>query len=68
MSDNPVLAYRREAQEFFQSAEHLLAAALSFPGYTEDEVAMIGYYLAEIQKTLAVLTEKSNIISVPQLS
>ena len=68
MSDNPVLAYRREAQEFFQSSEHLLAAALSCPGYTEDEVAMIGYYLAELQKTLAVLTEKSNIISVPQLS
>ena len=68
MSDNPVLAYRREVQEFFQSSEHLLAAALSFPEYTEDEVAMIGYYLAEMQKTLVVLTEKSHIISVPQLS
>jgi hypothetical protein len=54
MSDNPVLAYRREVQEYLRASEHLLVAAAEPPSLTEEEVAMIGYYAAEIQKILPV--------------
>jgi hypothetical protein len=57
MSDNPVLAYRREAQAYFRSCEHLLAAAVTSP-FSEEELAMIGYYAAEVQKILPVCTAK----------
>jgi hypothetical protein len=50
MSDNPVFAYRREVQEYLRASEHLLAAATSRPPFTEEELAMIRYYVAEVQK------------------
>ena len=54
MSDNPVLAYRQEVQDYLRSCERLIAAAISFPSFTQEELAMIGYYAAEIQKILPV--------------
>ena len=58
MSDNPVLAYRRKAQAYLRSCEHLLAAATSFPSFSEEELSMVAYYAAEVQKILAVSTAK----------
>ena len=54
MSDNPILAYRKEVQEYFQSWEHLSAAAASFPSFSEEELSMVKYYAAEVQKIVAV--------------
>jgi hypothetical protein len=58
MSDNPVFAYRREIQDYLRSCEHLIAAASNPPPFTQEELAMIGYYAAEVQKILAVPTAK----------
>ena len=58
MSDNPVLAYRREVQAYLRSCEHLLSAARIPSSLTEEEWAMIGYYVAEIQKLLPVSDKK----------
>ncbi len=58
MSDNPILAYRREVQEYLRSCEHLLVAATEPPSLTEEELAMIGYYVAQLQKLLPVSDEK----------
>jgi hypothetical protein len=58
MSDNPVLTYRREIQEYLRSCEHLLAAASTPPPFTEEERSMVRYYVAEVQKILAVPTAK----------
>jgi hypothetical protein len=54
MPDNPVLAYRQEVQDYLRSCERLLAAAASFPSFSDEELAMVRYYAAEIQKTLPV--------------
>jgi hypothetical protein len=58
MSDNPVLAYRREIQDYLRSCEHLLAAAATPPSFTHEELAMVTYYVAEVQKILPVTTAK----------
>jgi len=58
MSDNPVLAYRDEVQVYLRSCEYLLAAATTSPPFIHEELAMIGYCVAEVQKILAVSTEK----------
>ena len=58
MLDNPVFAYRREVQDYLRSCEHLLAAAATSAPFTQEEMAMIGYYAAEVQKILAVTTAK----------
>lgn len=59
MSDNPVFAYRREIQDYLRSCEHLLAAAVTSPQpFTKEELAMVGYYAAEIQKILPVSAER----------
>ena len=50
MSDNPVFAYRREVQEYLLASERLLSAATSSPAFSEEELAMIRYYVAEVQK------------------
>ena len=59
MSDNvnPVFDYRREVQDYLRSCEHLLAAATTPPSLTGEELAMIGYYMAYIQKLLPVSDE-----------
>ena len=54
MSDNPVFAYRREVQDYLRSCEHLLSAATTSPSLTDEELAMIGYYVAEVQKILPI--------------
>ena len=54
MSDNPVLDYRREIQDYLRSCEHLVVAASTPPPFTKEELAMVGYYAAEVQKILAV--------------
>lgn len=38
--------------------EHLLSAATAPPSLTEEELAMIGYYVAQVQKLLPVSDEK----------
>ena len=58
MLDNPVLAYRREIQDYLRSCEHLLAAATSSPPFTQEKLAMVGYYAAEVQKILPWPTAK----------
>ena len=58
MSDNPILAYRREIQEYLRSCEHLLAAVTSLPPFSEEELAMVRYYAAEVQEILPVSTAK----------
>ena len=54
MSDNPVFAYRHEVQNYLRACEHLLAAATTSPPFTQEELVMMRYYAAEIQKILAV--------------
>ena len=58
MSDNPISAYRREIQDYLRSCERLLAAAAALPSFSEEELAMVRYYAAEVQKILAVTTAK----------
>jgi hypothetical protein len=58
MSDNPLLTYRREVQDYLRSCEHLLAAAASLPSFSEEELSMVRYYAAEVQKILPVTTAK----------
>ena len=58
MSDNPVLSYHQEVQDYLRSSERLLAAATSFPTFSEEELSMVRYYAVEVQKILAVPTEK----------
>ena len=57
MSHRPIFDYRREVQDFLRSCEHLLAAAASPPSFTEEELGMIGYYTAQLQKLLPVSDE-----------
>ena len=59
MSDNPVLAYHREVQQYLRSCEHLLSALATSPfSLSEEELSMVQYYAAEIQKILPVTTAK----------
>ena len=58
MSDNPIFAYRREVQDYLRSCEHLLSAATKPSSLSEEEWAMIRYYVAEIQTLLPVSDEK----------
>ena len=59
MSDNnPVFAYRQEVQDYLRSCEYLLAAAYTHPPLAQEELAMIEYYMAELQKILPVSREK----------
>jgi hypothetical protein len=58
MADNPVFRYRQEVQDYLRSCEHLLSAATTPPSLTEEELAMIGYYVAELQKLLPVSDKK----------
>jgi hypothetical protein len=53
----PSSPYRREAQAYLRSCEHPLAAAATSQ-FSEEELAMIGYYAAEVQKILPVLIAK----------
>ncbi len=54
MSENPIFAYRPEVQDYLRSCEHLLVAATEPPSLTVEELAMIGYYVAQLQKLLPV--------------
>jgi len=54
MPDNPVFVIREEIQLYFRSCQHLLAAASNPPPFTQEERAIIKYYMAEIEKTLPV--------------
>jgi hypothetical protein len=54
---NPLLAFRHEVQAYLQASEHLVVAASSPPPFTEDELAMIRHYVAEVGKILPVLTK-----------
>jgi hypothetical protein len=56
MSDNPILTYHREIQDYLRSAERLLAAAAT-SAFSEDELALVKYYAAEVQK-MPVYTAK----------
>ena len=58
MSYNPVLSYHQEVQDYLRSSERLLAAATSFRTFSEEELSMVRYYAVEVQKILAVPTEK----------
>jgi hypothetical protein len=58
MSDNPILAFRPEVQVYLRSCEHLVAAAGTPPLFSEDERAMIQYYMAEVGKILAVSPQR----------
>ncbi len=58
MPYNPRFTYRKEVQDYLRSCEHLLVAATSPLPFTEDEVAMIGAYVAEVQKIFAVSMAK----------
>lgn len=55
-SYNPILDFRPEVQIYLRASEHLLAAASSSPPFTEDELAMIKHYMAEVGKILPVST------------
>lgn len=57
MSD-PFFPFRKVVELYFRSCENLLAAATVPPPFTQQELAMIGYYVAEIQDFLAVSTRK----------
>ena len=61
--DNPILAYRKEVQEYLRSCEHFFAPATSFPPLSEEELSMLKYYAAEIQKILAVPTATHHFVS-----
>ena len=58
MSDNPVLSYHQEVQDYLRSSERLLAAATSFPAFSEEELSMVRYYAVEVQKILPVSAAK----------
>jgi hypothetical protein len=58
MPSNPVFTYRREVQDYLRSCEHLLAAASAPPPLTQEELAMVQYYVAEVQKILPVSVGK----------
>ena len=58
MSNNPILAYHREIQDYLRSCEHLIAAATSRTPFSEEELAMVRYYAVEVQKILPVPTAK----------
>lgn len=54
------------AGETHRSCQHLLAAASNLPPFTQEERAIIKYYMAEIEKTLHV-TQRT-MASRPDLS
>ena len=58
--DSPLSTYRKEVQDYLRSCEYLLAA-MSVPtpsGFSNEELDIVGYYVAELQKTLAVWVKK----------
>ena len=57
MSDNPFLSYQREVRDYLRSSEHFLAAAATSQ-LPEEELTMVGYYVAEVQKILPVSSAK----------
>ena len=66
MPDNPVFAIREEVKFYYRSCQHLLAAASNLLPFTQEERAIIKYYMAEIEKTLHV-TQRT-MASRPDLS
>jgi hypothetical protein len=64
MRDLPIVAFREEGQVYLQSCECLLDAAAISPPFSQDDVRMIGYYVAEVQNLLAVSTQgKDHLLS-----
>lgn len=57
MSD-PFFPFRKEAEIYFRSCENLLSAATAPPPFSQQELAMIGHYVAEVQKLVAVSAKK----------
>jgi len=49
-------ALREEVRRYLQGCEYLLAAASSPVPFTEEELAVIKYYAAEVGKILPVST------------
>ena len=60
MSNSPFFPYRVEVERYFRSCESLLAvvAATTTEPFSNEERVMMGYYVAEIEKILAVSTKK----------
>lgn len=56
MSNFADLAFRQEVQFFLRSCEYLLSASTTphSPPFTQDELEIIKYYVAEVEKLLAV--------------
>ena len=50
------LALREEVKRYLSGCEYLLAAASNPPPFTEEELAMIRFYAAEIGKIPSVST------------
>lgn len=47
-------ALREEVKRYLSGCEHLLAAASNAPPFTEEELALIKYYVAEVGKIASV--------------
>ena len=57
--------FRNAVEGYFRGCENLLDAATVPPPFSQQELAMIGHYVAEIQKFLAASTrEKIDAASV----
>jgi hypothetical protein len=56
MSEAPFSAFRKEVQRYLRSCEHLVAATL--PPFSQDELTIMKFYVAEIEKILAASTKK----------
>ena len=57
MSD-PYFPFRNTVELYFRACANLLATAPTPPPFSQQELSMIGYYVTEIQKLLAVSTRK----------
>ena len=57
MSD-PFFPFRNTVELYFRACENLIAAGTIPPPLTQQELAMIGHYAAEIQNFLAASTRK----------
>jgi thymidylate synthase len=57
MPDSPVLNFRKEVQVYLRSCDYFLAAASNSSPFSQEELAMITYYVAKVEKILPVLTK-----------
>jgi hypothetical protein len=57
MSD-PFFPLRKEAEIYYRSCENLLSAATAPPPFSQQKLAMIGHYVAEIQQIVGVSAKK----------